>query len=144
MTKKKRKIGQYRIAVHVQCAYIGVWIHDHAGKRTRKARQSLEAQLRTILSALVLYDVAGTTCARKQRFIPNVGFTRYYLVIRKVGATNKMQDKMIKKYFQINSLFKQELIDRRNIFRALLRLFSRPAWRSSFALLSNTCLDGTK
>ena len=66
-----------------------------------------------MLSALVLYDVADTTCARKQRFIPDVGFTRYYLVVRKVGATNKMQDKMIKKYFQINSLLKQELIDRR-------------------------------
>ena len=52
-----------------------------------------------MLSALVLYDVANTICARKQRFIPNVGFTRYYLVIRKVGATNKMQDQMIKKYF---------------------------------------------
>ena len=66
-----------------------------------------------MLSALVLYDVANTTCARKQRFIPDVGFTRYYLVIRKVGATNKMQDKMIKKYFLTNSLFRQELIDRR-------------------------------
>ena len=66
-----------------------------------------------MLSALVLYDVADTTCARKQRFIPDVGFTRYYLVVRKVGATNKMQDKMIKKYFQTNSLLKQELIDRR-------------------------------
>ena len=60
---------------------------------------SCSQQLRTYLSALVLYDVANTTCARKQRFIPNVGFTRYYLVIRKVGATNKMQDQMIKKYF---------------------------------------------
>ena len=66
-----------------------------------------------MLSALVLYDVADTTCARKQRFIPDVGFTRYYLVVRKVGATNKMQEKMIKKYFQTNSLFEQELIDRR-------------------------------
>ena len=66
-----------------------------------------------MLSALVLYDVADTTCARKQRFIRNVGFTRYYLVIRKVGAANKMQDKMIKKYFLTNSLFRQELIDRR-------------------------------
>ena len=66
-----------------------------------------------MLSALVLYDVADTTCARKQRFIRNVGFTRYYLVIRKIGATNKMQDKMIKKYFLTNSLFRQELIDRR-------------------------------
>ena len=64
------------------------------------------------VSALVLYDVANTTCARKQRFIPNVGFTRYYLV-QKVGAANKMQEKMIKKYFQTNSLFEQELIDRR-------------------------------
>ena len=66
-----------------------------------------------MLSALVLYDVADTTCARKQRFILDVGFTRYYLVVRKVGATNKMQGKMIKKYFQTNSLFEQELIDRR-------------------------------
>ena len=66
-----------------------------------------------MLSTLVLYDVADTTCARKQRFIRNVGFTRYYLVIRKIGATNKMQDKMIKKYFLTNSLFRQELIDRR-------------------------------
>ena len=66
-----------------------------------------------MLSALVLYDVADTTCARKQRFIRNVGFTRYYLVIQKVGATNKMQEKMIKKYFLTNSLFRQELIDRR-------------------------------
>ena len=66
-----------------------------------------------MLSALVLYDVADTTCARKQRFIRNVGFTRYYLVVRKVGATNKMQEKMIKKYFLTNSLFRQELIDRR-------------------------------
>ena len=40
-------------------------------------------------------------------------FTIYYRVIRKVGATNKMQDKMIKKYFLTNSLFRQELIDRR-------------------------------
>ena len=66
-----------------------------------------------MLSALVLYDVADTTCARKQRFIPDVGFTRYYLVFRKVGATNKMQEKMINNYFQTNSLFEQELIDRR-------------------------------
>ena len=66
-----------------------------------------------MLSALVLYDVADTTCARKQRFIRNVGFTRYYLVVRKVGATNKMQEKMINKYFLTNSLFEQELIDRR-------------------------------
>ena len=66
-----------------------------------------------MLSALVLYDVADTTCARKQRFIQDVGFTRYYLVVRKVGATNKMQEKMINKYFQTNSLFEQELIDRR-------------------------------
>ena len=28
-------------------------------------------------------------------------------------ATNKMQEKMIKKYFLTNSLFRQELIDRR-------------------------------
>ena len=48
-----------------------------------------------MLAALVLYDVTDTICARKKRFILNVGFIRYYLVIRKVGATNKMQDKMI-------------------------------------------------
>ena len=66
-----------------------------------------------MLSALVLYDVANTTCVRKQRFITDAGFTRYYLVVRKVGATNKMQEKMIKNYFQTNSLFEQELIDRR-------------------------------
>ena len=144
--KKEERLAnielQFMSSVHT--SGYGFMITQGSLERTRKARQSLEAQLRTMLSALVLYDVTDTTCARKQRFIPNVGFTIYYLVIRKVGAANKMQDKMIKKYFQINSLFKQELIDRRNIFRALLRLFSRPAWRSYSALLSNTCLDGTK
>ena len=37
-----------------------------------------------MLSALVLYDVANTICAQEKRFILNVGFTRYYLVIRKL------------------------------------------------------------
>ena len=45
-----------------------------------------------MLAALVLYDVTDTICARKKRFILNVGFIRYYLVIRTMLAALVLYD----------------------------------------------------
>ena len=47
----------------VRTSRYGFMINRGSLERTRKTQESLEAQLRTTLSALVLYDVADTICA---------------------------------------------------------------------------------
>ena len=66
MTKIKEK-RLANIKLHfmpsVRTSRYGFMIKRGSLERTRKTQESLEAQLRTTLSALVLYDVADTICA---------------------------------------------------------------------------------
>ena len=86
MTKRKERFAntKLRLMPCMRTSRYGFMITRGCLERTRKAWESLEAQLRTYLSALVLYDVADTIYGRKKRFTLNVSFTRYYLVILKV------------------------------------------------------------
>ena len=84
ITKRKEGLANTKLRIMLSVRTSRYGFTRESLKRTRKAQQSLEAQLRTMLSALVLYDVANTICARKKRFILNVEFTRYNLVTRKL------------------------------------------------------------
>ena len=127
MTKRKEEmIGQYAFAVHAQCAYSEVWIHDHEGKFWR-GREKCKSRSRRTCEQLYLLQYSMTQPTQflhEKSVLSQMSVLPDIIMLSEKFATNKMREKMIKKYFWTSSSFRQELIDRREKREILLILYS--------------------